>query len=35
MKINDSLTEEDFLNFNMFHNKNSKTAKRALNIHGL
>ena len=32
MKINYSLTEEDFLNFNMFHIKNSKTAIRALNM---
>ena len=32
MEIRYSLTEEDYLNFNMFHIKNSKTAKRALNM---
>lgn len=32
MEIRYSLTEEDYLNFNMFHVKNSKTAKRALNM---
>lgn len=32
MEIRYGLTEEDYLNFNMFHIKNSKTAKRALNM---
>ena len=32
MEINYNLTEEDYLNFNMFHVKNSKTVKRALNM---
>ena len=32
MEIRYSLTEEDYLNFNMFHVKNSKTVKRALNM---
>ena len=32
MEIRYSLTEEDYLNFNMFHIKNSKTTKRALNM---
>lgn len=30
MQINYSLTEEDYLNFNMFHIKNSKTAINAM-----
>ena len=32
MNINYNLTEEDYLNFNMFHVKNSKAVKRALNM---
>ncbi|MBP1913882.1 hypothetical protein [Lederbergia galactosidilytica] len=32
MEINYGLTEEDYLNFNLFHAKNSNTVKRALNI---
>lgn len=32
MEIKNHITEEDFLNFNLFHMKNSKTARRALNI---
>lgn len=31
MKINYNLTEEDYINFNLYHVKNSKTAKKALN----
>jgi len=31
MEINYNLTEEDYLNFNMYHIKNSKTGKKALN----
>lgn len=31
MEIKYNLTEEDYLNFNMFHVKNSKTIKRTLN----
>lgn len=32
MEINYKLTEEDYLEFNLFHIKNSKTAIKALNI---
>lgn len=32
MKIDYNLTEEDYLNFNMFHLKNSKTATKSLNL---
>ena len=32
MEINYNLTEEDYLNFNMFHVKNSKTVIRTLNM---
>lgn len=32
MEISYNLTEEDYLHFNMFHVKNSKVVKRALNI---
>jgi hypothetical protein len=32
MEINYNLTEEDYLNFNMFHVKNSKAVKRTLNM---
>ena len=32
MGINYNLTEEDYLNFNMFHVKNSKAVKRTLNM---
>lgn len=32
MEIKYNLTEEDYLNFNLFHVKNSNTVKRALNI---
>ncbi|WP_223592330.1 YcxB family protein [Neobacillus bataviensis] len=32
MEIRYHLTEEDYLNFNMFHVKNSKAAMRSLNI---
>ncbi|MGG3471093.1 YcxB family protein [Neobacillus pocheonensis] len=32
MEIQYHLTEEDYLHFNLFHVKNSKTAMRALNI---
>ncbi|MGM7636796.1 hypothetical protein [Bacillus sp. Hm123] len=32
MEINYNLTEEDYLNFNMFHVKNSKAVKRVLNM---
>ena len=32
MEINYHLTEEDYLNFNMFHIKNSKTAIRSLQM---
>lgn len=32
MEIHYHLTEEDYLNFNLFHVKNSKTAIRALNV---
>jgi YcxB-like protein len=32
MEINYNLTEEDYLNFNMFHVKNSKVVKRTLNM---
>lgn len=32
MEIHYHLTEEDYLHFNMFHVKNSKTARRSLNI---
>lgn len=32
MEIKYSLTEEDYLTFNLFHIKNSKTAKRSLDI---
>ena len=35
MKINYNLTEEDYINFNMFHIKNSKTGRRSLNIQRL
>lgn len=31
MKINYELTEEDYLNFNLFHAKNSKATRKALN----
>lgn len=30
MEINYNLTEEDYINFNLYHIKNSKTGKRAL-----
>ncbi len=32
MEIRYNLTEEDYINFNMFHAKNSTTVKRALNL---
>jgi hypothetical protein len=32
MEIRYNLTEEDYLNFNMFHVKNSKAVKRTLNM---
>ena len=32
MEIKYNLTEEDYLNFNMYHIKNSKTGKKALNL---
>jgi Ca2+/Na+ antiporter len=32
VEIRYSLTEEDYLNFNLFHIKNSNTAKKALNM---
>lgn len=32
MEINYHLTEEDYLNFNMYHVKNSKTAMKSLNL---
>lgn len=32
MEINYRLTEEDYLNFNLYHVKNSKTAMRSLTI---
>lgn len=32
MQIKYSLTEEDYLNFNLFHMKNSNTAKKALKV---
>ncbi|TKC18034.1 YcxB family protein [Robertmurraya kyonggiensis] len=32
MQIKYSLTEEDYLNFNLFHMKNSKTANKALKV---
>lgn len=32
MELRYNLTEEDYLNFNLFHFKNSKAANRALNI---
>ncbi|MBB6447859.1 hypothetical protein HNR53_004570 [Bacillus benzoevorans] len=32
MEINYNLSEEDYLNFNMFHAKNSTAVRRALNL---
>jgi hypothetical protein len=32
MKVNYNLTEEDYINFNLYHLKNSKTGKKALNM---
>ncbi|RDW22444.1 hypothetical protein CWR48_01685 [Oceanobacillus arenosus] len=32
MEINYNLTEEDYLNFNLFHMKNSKSVMKSLNI---
>ncbi|MCJ7842473.1 YcxB family protein [Lederbergia sp. NSJ-179] len=32
MEIKYNLTEEDYLNFNLFHVKNSKTAKKAMKM---